>query len=84
MIDELRLHHSDKPFFHGGVKQYKTHTRAATLTNYLINYIHYKKNTKYNYHKKQPHTITIKYNTSNVQKQTIKYTINNYIVHVKI
>ena len=22
---------------HGGVKQYKTHTRAATLTNYLIN-----------------------------------------------
>ena len=33
LIDEFRLHHSDncKPFFHGGVKQYKTHTSAATL-----------------------------------------------------
>ena len=31
LIDKFRLHHSDKPFFHDGVKQYKTHTRAATL-----------------------------------------------------
>ena len=40
------------------------------LTNYLINYIHYKQKYKIQLPQKQPHTITIKYNTSNVQKQT--------------
>ena len=48
----------------------EAHARAATLTNYLINYIHYKQKYKIQLPQKQPHTITIKYNTSNVQKQT--------------
>ena len=42
LIDKFRLHHLDKPFFYGGVKQYKTHTKTATITSYLINYIRYK------------------------------------------
>ena len=39
MIDKFRLHHLDKPFLHGGVKQYKTYTRIATVTSCLNSYI---------------------------------------------
>ena len=41
LIDKFRLHPLDKPFFDGGVKEYKTHMRT-TVTSYLTNYIYYK------------------------------------------
>ena len=70
LIDEFRFHHSNKPFFHGGVNNTKHIQEQQLLTNYLINYIHYKQKYKIQLPQKQPRTVTIKYNTSNVQKQT--------------
>ena len=64
LIDKFKFHHLDKPFFHGGVKQYKTHTRTATITSYLISYIHYKLKYKMQLSQKQPCIITIKYSTN--------------------
>ena len=74
-----------KPFFHGGVKQYKTHARTATITSYLSSYIHYK--LKYNYYRNNHvRTIAIKYNhkqyiTNKQIKQTVKYNTNNIQKH---
>ena len=58
----------DKPFYHGGVKQYKTYTRTATITSYLISYIHYKLKYKIQLPQKHPCTITIKYTTQTICK----------------
>ena len=72
---KFRLHHSNKLFFDCGVKQYKTHTRTATITAYLISYIHYKLNTTTT--ETTMYNITIKHNTNNIQKLTVKYNTNN-------
>ena len=72
LIDKFRLHHSDKPF-HGGVKQYQTHTRTATITTYLISYIHYKLQTKL---QNETTTETTMYNNNLLQhKQDTKNSI---------
>ena len=76
MIDDCLIS-LDKPFYHGGVKQYKTYTRTATITSYLISYIHYKLKYKIQLPQKQQCTITIKYNTNSMQKRIVKYNTNN-------
>ena len=57
MIDKFRLHHSDKLFFYGGVKKYKTYTRAETISSYLISYTYYELKYKIQLPQKQPCTI---------------------------
>ena len=90
LIDKFRLHYSDSLVFHGGVKQYKTHTRTVTITNYLISYIHYKLKYKIQLPQKQPCTITTQtiyknkqHNKNPIYKQSSIIIINNYIVDMK-
>ena len=77
LIDKFRFRNSDKSFFHGGVKQYKIHTRTPIIASYLISYVHYKLKYIIQLPQKQLCTITVKYNTNNIQRQSVKYNTNN-------